>query len=315
MPSPRTFRAVSRQLQAMACPEYEVGIRDRATGKMALRTWSPSEVLHSLPWLRRQNAGGCDIYIRPLGSRGLLLLDDLLYGTLDRMVQEGVEPALVTRTSPQNYQAWVRVSTEPISERLATAAAKLLADRFQADPNSADWRHFGRLAGFTNQKPTHRDETGRSPFVLLWDATGRVASARRTILQEASARLAVPPSAYPLPVYRSPAGLVEDPAVAFQSFYARQAARYGAELDRSRTDWSGARVLLSAGHPIPVVFDVMFHNSPDLADRKKGHEEDYLLRTLASVLGLDANVRPLLAQHLPASTILEHMEASDPRGA
>ena len=66
-------------------------------------------------------------------------------------------------TSPGNFQAWVRVSKEPIPERLATEVARELAREYAGDPASADWRHFGRLARFTNRKKVHQKQDGRFP--------------------------------------------------------------------------------------------------------------------------------------------------------
>jgi hypothetical protein len=53
-------------------------------------------------------------------------------------------------------------------------AAIVLASRFGGDLGSADWRHFGRLAGFTNPKPNRRLESGLQPFARLLEAGGRV---------------------------------------------------------------------------------------------------------------------------------------------
>jgi RepB DNA-primase from phage plasmid len=50
----------------------------------------------------------------------------------------------------------------------------LLAERFGGDPGSADWRHFGRLAGFTNPKPNRRLVSGLQPFARLLEASGAV---------------------------------------------------------------------------------------------------------------------------------------------
>jgi hypothetical protein len=61
----RTTKAVRRQVAAMGCDQYEVGIRDSVVGKMMIRTWSPDELIKSIPWLRRMNAQRNDIYIRP----------------------------------------------------------------------------------------------------------------------------------------------------------------------------------------------------------------------------------------------------------
>ena len=42
-----------------------------------------------------------------------------------------------------------------------------MAARYGGDPNSIDWRHFGRLAGFTNRKPQYVDKAERYPFVKI----------------------------------------------------------------------------------------------------------------------------------------------------
>jgi hypothetical protein len=75
---------------------------------------------------------------------------------------------------PENYQAWLKHS-EQLSKAEGTAAARALAQRFGGDPGAADWRHFGRLAGFTNRKEKYRDPaTGLHPFVKVVEATGLV---------------------------------------------------------------------------------------------------------------------------------------------
>ena len=59
---------------------------------------------------------------------------------------------------------------------MSTRAAKELVERFGGDPSSADWRHFGRLAGFTNPKRERQLPSGLRPFVRLRSAAGRVYS-------------------------------------------------------------------------------------------------------------------------------------------
>src|SRR5947209_8087652 len=112
--SDRTAHAVALQLRAMGCERYEVGIRDAETERMLLRTWSAAEVQEAVGWLRRMNARGNDIYIRPAGSVGLILVDDLTAGAVERLRDDGLAPAAVVETSPENFQAWVRVSRGPI---------------------------------------------------------------------------------------------------------------------------------------------------------------------------------------------------------
>jgi hypothetical protein len=81
----------------------------------------------------------------------LTLIDDLKAEAVVRMREERFPPAVVVQTSPANYQAWVK-HAERLDKELGTAVARDLAKRFGGDVKAADWRHFGRLAGFTNTK-------------------------------------------------------------------------------------------------------------------------------------------------------------------
>src|SRR5947207_5531477 len=87
------------------------------------------------------------------------------------MKREGFVPAVLVETSPCNFQAWLNHGKE-LERSLSTAVAKTLAAKFHGDLGSADWRHFGRLAGFTNCKEKHRQPDGYFPYVLLREASG-----------------------------------------------------------------------------------------------------------------------------------------------
>ena len=174
----RTTIAVERQITAMASDLFEIGLYnpDASTREsiMIPRVWDPEMLLKSLPWLRHQNCGGRNIYIRPKGEHHLSLIDDLTKDAVLGMKEADFNPALVVETSPGNYQAWVK-HPERLSKEVSTAAARALAEKFGGDCGAADWRHFGRLAGFTNRKAKYLDtSTGLYPFVRLIDAEGLV---------------------------------------------------------------------------------------------------------------------------------------------
>lgn len=141
---------------------------------MLPRVWDTDALLRSISWLRHQNLDGRNIYIRPRGEHNLSLVDDLNGESLSAMKRSGFTPAVVVETSPGNFQAWLK-HPEKLSKEMGTAAARALARQFRGDPGAADWRHFGRLSGFTNRKPAHQDEaTGLFPFVKLIEADGGV---------------------------------------------------------------------------------------------------------------------------------------------
>ncbi len=168
-------RLVRAQLRAMSCERFDLGIR-RDAGEMILREGQGAlEVEATIKWLRHENAKGAHIYIRPGGLHGLSLIDDLTVEAIDRMKVEGFEPAVVVETSPNNFQAWLNHG-QVLEAAMSTRAARGLVERFGGDPASADWRHFGRLAGFTNPKQERRLASGLQPFARLRSATGRVYS-------------------------------------------------------------------------------------------------------------------------------------------
>src|SRR5438876_9587476 len=87
------------------------------------------------------------------------------------MKRDGFGPAVLVETSPGNFQAWINHGKQ-LERSLSTAVAKSLAATFPGDLGSADWRHFGRLAGFTNRKEKYRHPNGHFPYVLLLESTG-----------------------------------------------------------------------------------------------------------------------------------------------
>ena len=195
-----TTTAVRRQIAAMGCELFEVGIfRPETAGidaSMLLRVWDPDTLLGSVPWLQRQNHNGRHIYIRPKGEHNLSLVDDLTADALAAMDCEGFHPAIVVETSPFNFQAWLK-HPEPLDKQLSTATARTLAERFGGDVGAADWRHFGRLSGFANRKPKYQDvTTGLYPLVRLVEGEGKVypradhflASVRRSVEERLQAR-------------------------------------------------------------------------------------------------------------------------------
>lgn len=197
----RTIEAVRAHLAAIHSRLYEIGVffpagEGRAESKMLLRTWDEAALYRSIPWLRAKNAEGAAIYIRPHGEHPYSLIDDLNAAGVRRLTAEGFAPAIVVETSPGNFQAWLNHG-ETLDKRTSTTAARALAERYGGDPGAADWRHFGRLAGFTNRKPRHRQADGLYPFVQIVERNSRgvhscassfLAGIRACLLQEGPPR-------------------------------------------------------------------------------------------------------------------------------
>lgn len=201
--------AVRRQVSAMGAVAFEVGLlkTDGAGGSVMIpRVWDQETLLRSIPWLRFQNMQGCNIYVRPKGEHDLSLVDDLKREAIEKMKREGFQPAVVVETSRGNFQAWLKHPVV-LPREVSTAAARELAARFGGDPGAADWRHFGRLGGFTNRKPMHAMEDGRFPFARVVEDLGQryaagqafVGEIERKVQGQQSKREQVHRSAHPNP--------------------------------------------------------------------------------------------------------------------
>lgn len=192
----RTQIAVALQLAAMGAAEYQLGLLkyDDDDLPMKTRVYSADKLADpsTIRYLRLENSKDRNINIVPHGLHSLTLLDDVNTTTVARMKQEGFQPALVIETSPNNFQVWVQHG-QVLPEQESSTAARMLAQRFNADPSSASWCHYGRLAGFTNRKAKYKDtKTGYFPFVRLHEHSGAkyeradefVAQVREAILKE-----------------------------------------------------------------------------------------------------------------------------------
>ena len=161
-----TDRYYSAHLAALGTCRVEIGVLDMVRDKMQLRAVNVDEMSRYIGWLKYQNTQGFNIYVRPVWPHTMTLVDDLADEAILTMQAEGFEPSFIVETSPGNFQAWLDNGAE-MDRRVATRVARLIALHFGGDPNSADWRHLGRLAGFTNRKPKYRDAQGRFPYVRV----------------------------------------------------------------------------------------------------------------------------------------------------
>jgi RepB DNA-primase from phage plasmid len=285
----RTATAVGLQLGAMACAQYEVGVYDASARRMAPRLLTADGIMSSLGWLKHKNAGGVDIYVRPFGSVGLLLVDDVTPASLKQLYADGLDPAAVVMTSPDNYQAWVRIAASPIGEGLATAAARELARCYGADLAAAKWRQYGRLAGFTNRKPKHRQADGRYPFVLFVVGRRGVAPAATELLSQVADQVdaSVVPRrgdvSFSAPRTAIVCVLVDE----YRRAVHDHCQRYQVD-DWSRLDWM-VTYDLAVAHPEATAAELahaIAQSSPNVGDRHRGRVEAYALHTASKVLAL-----------------------------
>ena len=285
MSASTTQSVVRKQLCAMGCKLFEIGVL-RMDGRMLLRSgWSSDQIDAALAWLRRENARGAQIFVRPHGTHALSLVDDLSADTIPRMTDAGFQPAAVIETSPGNFQVWLNHGRILFDRTFSTHAAKELARRFGGDPSSADWRHFGRLAGFTNQKPKRRLPSGLPPFVRLHVNEGRTYTAAHEFLEEVKS-LAEKASVERTAWTTSRSTSTEDSVRPLTEF--QRDPRYGGDLHRADMAW--ALHAASRGLREQQIRDEILH-ARDLS--KKGgaaRQLDYARRTAIKAV---STVEPL----------------------
>jgi hypothetical protein len=285
-----------RQIEALPCLLYELRLIHGETRHAlpGVRHWTAAQLLDpaTVRFLRLRNREGYDVYFRPYTgpqNAGYVLLDldrptpDILH----RLHAQGHEPSVVVQTSPGHWQAWIRVSRQPLWPVPATRISRHLARLYAADPASADWRHLGRLAGLTNRKPQRLQSSGLAPWVKLIYARPCLASAGAELLAQVAADLALGSTSRsrpPRPQAMAWLPLSGLESTALEILY-RDCLHRLRILERyPRPDWSiadhwVARELLRQGTPWTTIAAVLRHGSPGFP---RGHAdpEDYLRRTL-----------------------------------
>lgn len=291
-----TLRAVRRQIAAMPHDLYLVRLIHNQTRRAfpGERLWTAVQLIHpaTLRFLRVRNREGCDVYIQPYAENrnpGYILVDLDHTGpqVVETMRADGLAPCVVLQTSPGNLQAWMHLSTTPLEPAVASAIGKQLAQRYGGDLASTDWRHLGRLAGFTNQKPQRCNGSGHAPWVKVLYAhagltvqgaslfqaatdSGLPDRARRTTRIDALAHPAAPAGIYAHWLHRL-----------------RIPERFP-QLDWSIADKWIAKELLRQGTSTPQVAAILRAGSPGFP-RRHSRPDDYLSRTITrAVIELEA---------------------------
>jgi DNA primase RepB-like protein len=300
-----TLQAIRRQLAAMPHDLYLIRLIHHQTRRAfpGERLWTATQLIHpaTARFLRGRNREGCDVYVQPYApdrNAGYIFvdLDHADPAVLEVMRAHGHEPCVVLQTSPGNLQAWVHVSASPIEPELASSIGKQLARAYGGDPASTDWRHLGRLAGFTNQKPQRRNPRGYPPWVKVWHAHAGLATQAAALLQTAARPCCDHTNAPSSPhlLLASPTGdaaAETDPwthsvtAAAVAHIYRGWLQRLRIRERFPQPDWSIvdkwiAKELLRRGTPAARVAAILRDGSPGFP-RRHSDPQDYLRRTIA----------------------------------
>jgi RepB DNA-primase from phage plasmid len=310
-----SLRSIRRQLAAMPHDLYLVRLihHPTRTAFPGERLWTAAQLSKesTVRFLRSRNREGRDVYIQPYAdnrSAGYILLDldHTEATTLERMRTNGHQPCVLLQTSRAHFQAWIQVSAVGLEPALATLIARQLAHIYGGDLASADWRHLGRLAGFTNQKPLRRQGNGYGPWVQLVQAQLGLATNGPLLVKTAERQI---PCARTLTASGwLPGPLASECMVCAPCTSAAACDIYQAWLHRLRIpqrfphpDWRIAdkwiaKELLRQGTPAAAIAELLRWGSPGFP-RRHADPQDYLRRTLARAFGeLAGNAFPAPAR-------------------
>jgi RepB DNA-primase from phage plasmid len=318
-----TLQAIRRQLAAMPHEIYLIRLIHHTTREPfpGERLWTAPQLGYApaVRFLRMRNREGCDIYIQPYAAQdrnaGYILvdLDRTNPAVIENMRANGHDPCVVLQTSPGHLQAWIHLSSSALEPAVATAAGKQLARVYGGDLGSTDWRHLGRLAGFTNQKLERRTPGGYAPWVKIVHAHPGLARSADGLLQSAI-QLPAPallqtqgtipgkPSACDGRLQNTvpPSIAAAEATQIYQGWMQRwRIAERFPQPDWSIVDFWIARQLLSQGTSADLVQAILQLASPHFP-RRHADPDDYLRRTVARA-AFPAPRRTVWTTHATAS--------------
>lgn len=296
----RSLEAVQRQVKALGVARLEVALRQGPGGELVKRSWSAQELEQSVAWLKRMNAQGHDVFIRPEGGHGLVLVDGLQREALVGMAKEGFTPAAIIETGPERFQAWVKLSEGPLPAEVHDSAARALAKHYGGTLEKASGHTWGRLAGFTNQAPALRKDD-RQPYVLAHDCPGRTAAKAPAFLQHLAERMALQrvqqERAARLEAIRATPdhGWRRDALTVYRQQARQLLAGHGLEADFQRLDRAIATDLAKSGrYSRQDIERALREGSPHIEHGQPG--------------GIEGHARRTAAQAWNAPEVLEHWQ-------
>jgi hypothetical protein len=166
----RTSKAVEKQIEALGVEQFDILLTDKNNQKIH-KTWHKFEFRKGISWLKRMNARGYSIEIKPHGNEhGLVLIEKLSKNGIQALKEKGWEPALALETSKDHYQAWIKLSKENIDPIIRESFYKNSLKQEKID-------QYGLLAGFTNQEIelNELNQEGLKPYIFVHENTGKVA--------------------------------------------------------------------------------------------------------------------------------------------
>ncbi len=225
------------------------------------------------------NAQGYNVFLSPMSPGGVhILMDDISKETVELLFSSGFEPFYALETSPSNFQAVIKLSDTELDKNIQKFISRRLAEFYNADLNSTDPGHFHRLSGFTNRKSKYC-KNGLYPFVKLMPGFGLASKGKEYINQILKG---IESGYIELPINTTPKEQGEKKATANAGCYAyiKKIYESNQNTDLSGVDFKACRYAVLKGFDLNDIKEAVRRLSPDIENRKRGHIDDYLNRTI-----------------------------------
>ena len=299
----KAFGKIQLQLSIMLPPK-EDGSRSMIKRDFDASNWDKFK-----GFATAQNAQGGDIYIapHPNAEHSFILLDDLTVDSVNQMSAQldGLEPAIIVESSPNNFQAWIKLSDKPLTKEQRLEASRLLTKKYEADGAAVGSVRIGRVAGFTNRKAKHKNAQGLQPYCKLTaEPREEPATNGHLIVEQANELIANTKASAvknkrvtDIESARDYLGYGASPAQFFQTEAKKILKQYGDQADLSRLDFMVCRTMIQSNQFGSVqIAEAMREASPSIDDRKH-NIEDYIERTIAAARAQVEFQRQLQQQH------------------
>jgi hypothetical protein len=263
-----------------------------------------------------------DLYFMPLSANFYyFLVDDLSKERYVKFYEEGFRPAVLLKSSPDNFQVLLKV---PIPEAVLleyhTAANSLFRElnRLYGDPAIKAVHHFHRMPGTRNFKPKHHTDAG-APQVHLIKAIDRICEKTKDLWELEIQKLRLERSLLPdISTEKITEPPTVDPGCAF-SRHAEDILRFLGKseltIDYSAVDFMiGVRMRL-CGHSRKSIEETFeqFCSSLRPRDEKTKYRNwtDYVKRTVENLFGPRGNVE--IQKHQNKKEIWRQIETRERR--
>lgn len=283
------FIKATEQIKALGVQDLEISIMLPANQdkpdekrKMLKRLVHASNFHDHFGFFQHKNLVGCDIYIQPNPNidHALVVLDDLMYSSIEELKADGIEPCAIVESSPNNWQAWIRLSDKPLDKKVRLEISRKLTIKYEADSQTSGSARLGRICGFRQLKEEHLNAVAKSPYVKLTETRAGVCSAGPTLVKEvqdaliADERIARIKAS--VPAHQSS----QNGNLFFRAQAKKILAQFGNKTDLSRLDFMCAKNMAYQGFADSLIACALQDESPDIEAR---HGYDYINRTIAAV--------------------------------